>query len=686
VTEPLHAVFLSYASQDAQAAQKICETLRAADIEVWFDRSELRGGDAWDHSIRRQIKSCALFVPVISKNTHHRDEGYFRLEWKLAVDRCHLMAADRTFLLPVVVDDTPDDDERVPERFRDVQWTRLPGGETPPAFVERIRRLLAPAEPHVPTLGREATGPVSATTTPMKVLASASWLRRVLPITATVVALGAVAYLAVDRPRTSKPAVSSPTTASPAPAVFAPPAHSIAVLPFLNMSGDVKQEYFSDGVTEEILNSLSRLNDLEVMARTSSFSFKGQNVDITTIAHKLNVAAILEGSVRRDGRTVRITVQLINAANGFHMWSQTYDQKLTDILKVQSDVATSVAQQLEVKLVGDEAAKIELGGTRNPGAYDAYLHGVQLIALGGAKQSGADYLAGFRAFDEAIALDPRYASAYAGRAESAIGLAFYEPNVEGRNGWRHEARSAAERAVALAPGLGEAHLALARVLSYEFLDIGAAAQEFDRALVSAPGSARVQRGFAKFTSMLGHFDVALRAARQAVFLDPQNPSNYVCLAGVLHDARRYAEEIEVLRHAQVLYPDSNEIGGDVAGSFLASHRTELARQYCESTSSPMVQWGRHYCLALAYHALGRQRDAERQLHELMALGGGIADAIPYAGIYSQWGNKAAAMQWLVTAERVHDPNLIQIKVDEELDPIRNEPEFQALLARMNFPP
>ena len=141
VTEPSHAVFLSYASQDAEAAQKICEALRAAGIEVWFDQSELRGGDVWDNSIRRQIKSCALFIPVISKNTHDRDEGYFRLEWKLAVDRSHLISANRAFLLPVVIDDTPDDDEQVPDRFRDVQWTRLPAGEPCPAFVDRVQRL-----------------------------------------------------------------------------------------------------------------------------------------------------------------------------------------------------------------------------------------------------------------------------------------------------------------------------------------------------------------------------------------------------------------------------------------------------------------------------------------------------------------------------------------------------------------
>ena len=143
MTDLSKAVFLSYASQDAPAAEQLCQALRAAGIEVWFDRSELRGGDAWDASIRKQIKACALFIPVISHNTHERREGYFRLEWKLAVDRCHLMDADMAFLLPVVIDDTRDDDERVPERFREVQWTRLPGGVGSGGFVERVRRLLS---------------------------------------------------------------------------------------------------------------------------------------------------------------------------------------------------------------------------------------------------------------------------------------------------------------------------------------------------------------------------------------------------------------------------------------------------------------------------------------------------------------------------------------------------------------
>ena len=137
-------MFLNYASQDAEAAQKICEALRAAGIEVWFDQSEPRGGDAWDTSIRKQIKTCALFVPVVSQHTHERAEGYFRLEWKLAVDRCYSMSADKPFLVPVVIDDTPDDDERVPEKFREVQWTRLPPGEIPRDFATRIGQASAP--------------------------------------------------------------------------------------------------------------------------------------------------------------------------------------------------------------------------------------------------------------------------------------------------------------------------------------------------------------------------------------------------------------------------------------------------------------------------------------------------------------------------------------------------------------
>src|SRR6202043_2251978 len=168
---------------------------------------------------------------------------------------------------------------------------------------------------------------------------------------------------------------------TPAPATFAPPPHSIAVLPFVNLSGDKEQEYFSDGLTEELLNSLTEVNELQVAARTSAFSFKGKDTDIGTIARKLNVGAVLEGSVRRSGNTVRITTQLINAVTGFHLWSHTYDRDLGEVLKLETEIATAVASALKVTLLGNVAAKVELGGTRNPAAFDAYLRGVKAFSL-----------------------------------------------------------------------------------------------------------------------------------------------------------------------------------------------------------------------------------------------------------------------------------------------------------------
>jgi TIR domain len=198
VTEPSRAVFLSYASEDAEAARRICEVLDAAGIEVWFDKSELRGGDAWDQSIRKQIRTCALFLPIISHTTHDRREGYFRLEWKLAIDRCHLMEANLAFLLPVVIDDTRDDDERVPERFREVQWTRLPEGKTPPAFVERVQRLLSDD-------ASRAIRTASFGTLPSPRRPPTSWSpKRTLPVALAIVGLAAMtAYFAIHETWTS---------------------------------------------------------------------------------------------------------------------------------------------------------------------------------------------------------------------------------------------------------------------------------------------------------------------------------------------------------------------------------------------------------------------------------------------------------------------------------------------------
>jgi TolB-like protein/tetratricopeptide (TPR) repeat protein len=675
---PAGAVFISYASQDAVAAERIARALRAAEIEVWFDQSELRGGDAWDALIRRQIKTCALFMPLISKNTHARGEGYFRLEWKLAVDRSHLMASDLPFLLPVVVDDTPDQEDRVPDRFREVQWTRLPDGVTPAAFVERVRRLLSGLSESLPRTASQAP-PVSAELTSRPHVLR-SWRPKALLV---IIALGVIAlgYLAAHRPVLSRRLTEVETPRGPAaqnvPANdFNPPPHSIAVLPFVNMSGDPKQEYFSDGIAEELLNALSRLNDLQVMARTSSFSFKGKDVDISTIARKLNVGAVLEGSVRQDANTVRITVQLINAVNGFHLWSQTYDRKLTDILKVQVDVATSVAQQLEVKLVGDEAIKVEVGGTKNPEAYDAFLRGMQLFNMPPTKQS--EYRAILREFDHAASLDPDYALALALRANALVNLWVRVKNPQ----LLQDALASAQRAVTVAPELGEAHADLAYARRW-MLDMAGAGSEFERALALAPGSAKVQGMFGQFAAMVGHSAPALAAARRGVSLDPQSFWARKVLLDVLSWTRQFAEVPAAIQDAEALNPGYSVAFFEV-NALLASGQFEQVRQNCESPAIALDEDDRHYCLALAYHALERQTDAVREFEKLKALDGD--SPCTYASIYAQWGNKVMALQSLARAERMRSPCLQVVKAEWTLDPIRNEPQFKALEAHMNFPP
>jgi TolB-like protein/Flp pilus assembly protein TadD len=684
VTEPSHAVFLSYASQDAQAAQSICDALRAGGIEVWFDQSELRGGDVWDQSIRRQIKSCALFVAIISKTTHDRIEGYFRLEWKLAVDRCHLIAADHTFLLPVVIDDTRDDDERVPERFREVQWTRLRGGETPPAFVERVRLLLAPTgSDNASTPRYEETRSRSTARPPPKARASASSSKRAPALIAAVVILGAVAYLGMEKPWISKPEVSSSAgavRAAPARAAFRPPPHSIAVLPFVNLSGDKDQEYFSEGLTEEILNSLTEIEGLQVSGRMSAFSFLGKDTDLGTIARKLDVATILEGSVRRSGRTVRITVQLINAVTGFEVWSKSYDRDLGDVLKLQTDIATAVAGALKVTLLGDVSAKIELGGTQNPAALDAFLRASKKFeSLGDPSK---DYPAAIAEYTEAIALDPSYALAFAGRSNALSGYAAEFAAGAAQREAFEKAEADARRAIALAPQLAQAHMALAAVFEEGTLrDFEQANEEYERAVALAPGDAQVLRVSGVFAAQMGHFDAAVAATRRAVVLDPLAAASRSALGIALYTARRYGEAASTFAEVLSLDPEYRDIYGERGLALFGLGDLDGTRAVCESERD---FWLSQQCLAVVYDKLGRHADAQAELTKIEAAYGD-ADAYQYATIYAQWGDRAKALDWLDTAMRLRDPGLIQLKTDPLMDPLRQEPRFQAILRELNFP-
>ncbi len=677
LTETGKAVFLSYASEDAITAEKVCTALRAAGIEVWFDKSELRGGEAWDAAIRQQIKTCSLFVPVISRNTQARDEGYFRLEWKLAVDRSHLIAADRAFLLPVVIDETVAATARVPDGFREVQWTRLPGGETPPAFAERVARLL-----RVERLGPApaATSVAAAPTTPGPL--PASWRSKAALLGIIAVAVLALGYFVANRGVFSQRGAEPGAAATSAPATatvtaFNPPPHSIAVLPFENMSGDKDQEYFSDGLTEELLNSLSEIDGLQVAARTSAFSFKGTNTDIGTIARKLNVGAVLEGSVRRSTHTIRVTAQLINAVTGFHLWTKTYDRNTGDVLKLQTEIATSVAGALQVTLLGDVAGKFELGGTGNPAAFDAYLRGERADR---SVRDAKDLPAAIAAFTQAIRLDPRYAVAFAARSLAFSHLAGEAGSAAAVRESYNKAEADARQALELAPGLAQAHVALAYVLD-NTLQLAQANDEYQRSLALAPGNAEVLRLSGLFAAFKGNFDAGVGAIRRAVVLDPLARNVRSALGRGLYSARRYEEALSAYTEAISLDPDYKASYGHRGLSYYGLGDLEHARAACETKPD---YWVSQQCLALVYEKLGRHADAEAALSKLEAAQGD-AGAYQYATIHAQWGDRAKALEWLETAWRLRDPGLDNLKTDPLLDPLRQEPQFQSIERELKFP-
>ena len=507
---------------------------------------------------------------------------------------------------------------------------------------------------------------------------------------ATIAALAALgfAYLALDKLWISRhslvvesvapDALPAASRSSGTGATFNPPPHSIAVLPFVNMSGDPNQEYFSDGLTEELLNSLSRINELQVAARTSSFSFQGAHPDMTTVAHKLNVASVLEGSVRRSGHTVRITAQLDNAVTGFHIWSQTYDRDLGDVLQLQTEIATAVAEALKITLLGDVAERIELGGTRSPAAFDAYLRGSKAFR---SSHDVSSLQTAITEYTEATRLDPNYALAFAGRSLALCSYAWEFATGKAIRKFFDKAQADAREALKLAPELAEGHLALASYFNRGSLDFTHANQAYERAMALAPGNAEVLADSGRFAVTMGRFDAGLAAGRRAVALDPLGPRSRYLLGEALRLARRDQEAVAAFGEVISLEPDYKGAYGLRGLAYYGLGDFQSARSSCETKPD---YWASQWCLAVTNDKLGQHADAEAMLKKLQAAYGD-AGPVEYASIYAQWGNTAKALEWLTTAMRLRNPDLVYVKIDPLLDPLRKEPRFQAIERELKFP-
>ena len=657
------AVFISYASQDAEATGRICEALRAAGIEVWFDQSELRGGDAWDQRIRREIRDCAIFMPVISANTAARTEGYFRLEWSLAEQRSQMIARNKAFIVPVCLDRTPESGADVPESFQRVQWTRLPDGATPPAFTARIASLLTATTPSAAS-SASTTVTETAVRTVTRPIGPLRWLA------AAVLAAIALAIIARQPWRAHQPLEGS---AAPA-AVQTVAEKSIAVLPFTDMSEKKDQEYFADGMVEEIIDLLAGVPDLRVPARTSSFYFKGKATKVSEIARELRVAHVLEGSVRRAGDHLRVTAQLVRADSGYNVWSKTYDRDVHDVFKVQDDIANAVVQALQIGLMGGSLTR-QRGGTENLDAYQAYLRGVAAQRQGTRESlaAGRDYL------EQAIKLDPEFGLAWVELARD-ISLLTDNGEFSPKEGYERT-RQLAQRALALSPGLAEAHGLLAYVHRAYDWDWAAAEAEGQRARALDPTESSSLSLSGGLAMTLGHWDEAEQLVRSALDRDPFFPLAIWYSGEIQYGAGHYAGSEAAYRKLLEVAPGFLWTRAYLAKTLLAEGKADAALAVIEQETDDE---NRLVMLPIVLHAVGRASESDAALNSLIARFG-QTDAYFVAMSYAYRGDRELAFQWLDRARLQRDSSLVEIVGEPLFKNLFGDPRYKAFLRTMNLP-
>jgi len=460
---------------------------------------------------------------------------------------------------------------------------------------------------------------------------------------------------------------------------------SIAVLPFVNMSRDEENEYFADGLSEELLNVLAKIRGLRVASRTSAFSFKGKGVDIPTVAQKLNVATVLEGSVRKSGKRVRITAQLIEVASDSHLWSETYDRELDDIFAVQDDIAQAVVKELRATLLGERAAaasgataanivrQASTGRTDNPQAYQLYLQGKFFAER--ITQVDTDKAVEF--YDQALVLDPSFALAFAGLSrvhQTRAGFGFSRID----EGFRL-AREAAERARELDPGLADAHLALGLIAELHDWNWTAADASFQRALELAPGDARVVNAAAGLERVLGRVDRALELTGRAIALDPLSAPARRQAGLVYVIADRLDDAVASFKRALDLSPGSGLNHAFLAITELLRERPEAALPFAEAETHDVF---RNLALALVHHALGHPREALGALTALREFGWTAAYQV--AETYAFRNEIDAAFDWLERAHTQHDPGVIYTATDPLLRVLQADPRWKPFLSRMNL--
>jgi len=589
------AVFLSYSRDDAAAARRVAEALRASGIEVWFDENELRGGDAWDTKIRRQINDCTLFVCLISRNTEARSKGYFRLEWKLAVEQTHMLLEGTPFIVPVVIDDVPESAASVPSEFMKVQWTRLPGALPTPHFVEQVGRLLSgPLKPASAAAAGGNSARVIAASPPKSKAPLA------IATVAIVAGLGVAAFVLFRKPAPAAEAArtAAPVTSVPAPQVIQVDGKSIAVLPFENMSEDKDAGFFADGVHEDLLTTLALVPELKVISRTSVMHYRGTAKTIGEIGRELHVAYILEGSVRRSGNKVRVTGQLINARTDQHVWAKNYDKDLTDVFAIQTALSQEIATALSAAISPDTQKLLERKPTTNSEAYDAYLRGrdIRNRAASGMKPALVE---AEKAFERAVRLDPNFAAAWGELAD--VDAAFIFWGIDGSDARLAKGDAAIMTANRLAADDPDVIRSSGTYRYYAHRDYAGATAQYQKLALLQPNDASVFNSLGLILRRQGHWAESLTYSQRACDLEPANISYLRSLGQSLRAVRRWDEYRQAMHRMMVLTPDDGDFPYfmaaeefEMTGSLEAENQALAAMSKAVSESPMGIYWRKSF--------------------------------------------------------------------------------------------
>ncbi len=449
---------------------------------------------------------------------------------------------------------------------------------------------------------------------------------------------------------------------------------SVAVLPFANLSADPEQEYFCDGMAEEIINSLAQLEGLRIVARTSSFAFKGKNEDIREMGRQLGVETLLEGSVRRAGNRLRVTTQLINVADGCHLWSDRFDREMEDVFAIQDEISLAVTDALKLRLLGEEKKKVVKRHTENFKAYRAYLKGRYHWFI----RSSSDIEKAIEYLKEAVAIDPEYALAYAGLADCYGVLSIYRPVAPEEV--YPKAKAAAMKALELDDSLAEAHAALSCIMDNYEWDWAGSEREIERAIALNPGYATAYQWKAEGLITRGRFDEAVEVMNRARELDPLSLFMNARVGMALYAARRYDEAKDILETTLEIDPSFAQ------ARYFLSLVYSMDGRYAEAIE--MIPEESYRAWVAVLHALNGDTDkAHEVMNDVLSRGtGGYAWPSVRASFCFALGDIDGCFEWLEKAVEEKDPRLQNMMRSPYTDSLRDDPRFNAILVKMGLEP